>query len=134
MIRSFSDKRSEDSISLDKNFHFKITSLNGPQITRFEVNNDRLTPSQSSLIDEAMHNGWDSAQREKLEKFLTSRNVFKNKAARKYTLHIRKLIRDGERSKIREIFDDIEAQFKDIEKSEVSIVSINTIHGFAKDN
>jgi len=134
ILRSFDKNRKKDNLNINKNLHFQVATTNGTQITRFEVNNNRLTPSQSSIMDEALNNGWDSDQREKLENFLTSRNVFQNKTARKFTLKIRKMIREGNRENIKEIFDEMENHFKDAKKLNIKIKSIDPIHGFARNN
>lgn len=133
-IKSDKQKRTIDKIKLDKEAQFNIVKENGMQITKYETNSDRLTPSQTSIIDEARNYGWDSELREKLEIYITSRNVFKSKAAAKYIRKIRKLIKDGDRSQAAKIFEDIKNEIDNVNEVEVKITSIDPIFGFAKDN
>lgn len=133
LLRSNNKKREKDHISINKNKHFEFVKRNGPQITRFDRDAERLTPSQNTTLEEAMSAGWSAKDRQRLESLLTSRNVFQGRLARKLTKQIREFIRDGERSKIDEVLNKI----KDIlpeNKEQVKVKLVTPIFGFSRDN
>ena len=134
ILRSNNKNRLKDKISLDKENQFKMTIENGPQITRYEKDNERLTPSQNSVLDEARQADWLPDDILRLENLLTSRNVFKNKLARKYTRELRETIKEGKTLKINDILIKIKKILPEEQKEKVKIKSINPIFGFSRFN
>jgi superfamily II DNA or RNA helicase len=134
ILRSNNKNRLMDKISFDKNKQFEITLKNGPQITRYEKDNERLTPSQNSVLEEARQAGWLPDDIHKLESLLTSRNVFQNKLARKYTRELRETIKEGKTLKINDILNKIKKILPEEQEEKVKIKSINPIFGFARFN
>jgi hypothetical protein len=133
ILRSNNKKRELDHIGLDKKKHFEYVSKNGPQITRYERDAQRLTPSQTDILEEARVAGWSSSDRERLYKLLTTRNVFQERKARKFTRKIRELIKEGERSKVDSILEEIKSSLPDL-SDPVKINYVQPIYGFARDN
>jgi hypothetical protein len=123
-----------DKISFDKNKQFEMTLKNGAQITRYEKDTERLTPSQNSVLEEARQAGWLPDDILKLESLLTSRNVFQNKLARKYTRELRETIKEGKTLKINDILNKIKKILPEKQEEKVKIKSINPIFGFARFN
>ncbi len=134
ILRSNNKTRVVDRISLDKQKHFEVIKRNGPQITRYERDSERLTPSQVSLMEEARVAGWPVEDREKLESLLTTRNVFQSRLARKLTKEIREVIKEGKHSKIPVVLDKIKEILPTNTKELIAIESIYPIFGFARDN
>ncbi len=134
ILRSNNKNRLKDKISLDKENQFKMTIENGPQITRYEKDNERLTPSQNSVLAEARQADWLPDDILRLENLLTSRNVFKNKLARKYTRELRETIKEGKTLKINDILIKIKKILPEEQKEKVKIKSINPIFGFSRFN
>lgn len=132
-LRSKNQEREKDKITLDKKHHLEYVSKNGPQITRFDKNIERLTPSQQTILDEAMTVGWSAQDRSRLESLLMTRNVFHGRIARKLTRQLREVIRDGKLSKRDEILEKIKKILPE-EKKPVKVVSVSPIFGFARDN
>jgi hypothetical protein len=132
-LRSNNKKRELDHISLDKKKHFEYVSKNGPQISRYERDAQRLTPSQTEILEEARLKEWSSSDRERLYKLLTTRNVFQERKARKYTRKIRELIKSGDRSQIDSILDEIYSILPE-SSPPVKINYVQPIYGFARDN
>lgn len=133
ILRSKKQEREEDKITLDKKHHLEYVSEYGPQITRFDRNAERLTPSQQSVLDEAFSVGWSVQDRSLLENLLTTRNVFHGRIARKLTKQLRDVIREGkllERDKLLKEIKNILPE----EKEPVKVISVNPIFGFVKDN
>lgn len=134
ILRSNDKKRVLDRISLDKQKQFDVVRKNGPQITRYERDSERLTPSQVSLMEEARVAGWSAGDRERLESLLTTRNVFQSRLARKLTKEIREVIKEGKLSKIPAVLDKIKDILPPDSKENIGIQSIQPIFGFARDN
>jgi superfamily II DNA/RNA helicase len=134
ILRSNNKNRLKDKISFDKNKQFEMTLKNGPQITRYEKDNERLTPSQNSVLEEARQADWSPDNIHKLENLLTSRNVFQNKLARKYTRELRETIKEGKTLKINDILNKIKKILPEEQEEKVIIKSINPIFGFARFN
>jgi len=134
ILRSNNKKRELDKISLNKERQFEITLKNGPQITRYERDPERLTPSQISLMEEARVAGWGVDDRKRLESLLTTRNVFQSRLARKLTKEIREAIRDGKISRIPDVLDQIKDILPPEQNEQVVVKSINPIFGFSRDN
>ena len=133
VLRSNNQERKKDNISLDKKLHLEYVSKNGPQITRFDNHIQRLTPSQQTILDEAMTVGWSATDRARLESLLLTRNVFHGRIARKLTKQLREVIREGKLSER----DSILVKIKKIlpeETQSVKVVSVNPIFGFVRDN
>lgn len=133
ILRSKNQKREKDKISLDKKRHFDYVSEYGPQITRFDRNIERLTPSQQVILDESLSVGWSAQDRSRLESLLLTRNVFHGRIARKLTKQLREVIRDGRLSERDEILNKIKKMLPE-EKKPVKVVSVNPIFGFPRDN
>lgn len=134
ILRSNDKKRVVDRISLDKLKQFDVVETNGPQITRYERDSERLTPSQVSLMEEARVAKWNVDDRERLESLLTTRNVFQSRLARKLTKEIREIIKEGKLSKIPAVLDKIRDILPPDPKEHVGVKSIRPIFGFSKDN
>jgi len=134
ILRSNDKKRSLDRISLDKKKQFEIVEKNGPQITRYERDAERLTPSQISLMEEARIAGWVVDDRQRLESLLTTRNVFQGRLARKLTKEIREVIKDGKHSKVPDVLNRIREILPPEPIEYVRVNSIHPIFGFARDN
>jgi superfamily II DNA or RNA helicase len=134
ILRSNDKKRSIDRISLDKKKQFEIVEKNGPQITRYERDTERLTPSQISLMEEARIAGWVVDDRQRLESLLTTRNVFQSRLARKLTKEIREVIKDGKYSKVPDVMNKIREILPPEPKEQVRVNSIHPIFGYARDN
>ncbi len=132
-LRSNNQERKKDNISLDKKLHLEYVSKNGPQITRFDNNIQRLTPSQQTILDEAMTVGWSASDRARLESLLLTRNVFHGRIARKLTKQLREVIREGKLSERDEILEKIQKMLPE-EKKPVKVVSVSPIFGFSRDN
>jgi superfamily II DNA/RNA helicase len=132
-LRSNNQERRKDNITLDKKLHLEYVSKNGPQITRFDNNIQRLTPSQQTILDEAMSVGWSAQDRARLESLLMTRNVFHGRIARKLTRQLREVIRDGKLSERDAILEKIKKMLPE-EKKPVKVVSVNPIFGFSRDN
>jgi len=133
ILQSNNSERETDKITLDKKLHIEYVSEFGPQITRFDRNIERLTPSRQIILDEAMSVGWSVVDRSKLEQLLTTRNVFHGRIARKLTKQLREVIRDGKLSERDEILEKIKKILPE-EKKPVKVVSVNPIFGFSRDN
>lgn len=133
VLRSNNQERKKDNISLDKKLHFEYVSKNGPQITRFDNHIQRLTPSQQTILDEAMNVGWSASDRARLESLLMTRNVFHGRIARKLTKQLREVIREGKLSERDSILEKIKKTLPE-EKQTVKVVSVNPIFGFSRDN
>lgn len=133
ILQSDNKDRKKDNISLDKELHLEYVSKNGPQITRFDNHIQRLTPSQQTILDEAMNVGWNSSDRARLESLLLTRNVFHGRIARKLTKQLREVIREGKLSERDSILEKIKKQLPE-EKQTVKVVLVNPIFGFARDN
>jgi ERCC4-related helicase len=134
ILRSNNKKRQKDRISLDKNAQFSYVVKNGPQITRYERDAQRLTPSQNSTLEEARIAGWSAADRQRLEALLTTRNVFQGRVARKFTKDIREVIKNGQRSKADEILTKIKNLLPPENAEQVKVMAVEPIFGFARDN
>lgn len=134
ILRSSNKKREKDRISLDKAVQFAYVVKNGPQITRYERDAERLTPSQNSTLEEARIAGWSAADRQRLEALLTTRNVFQGRVARKFTKEIREVIKSGQRSKTEEILTKIKSLLPPENTEQVKVMAIEPIFGFARDN
>jgi len=132
-LRSNNRERKKDNIALDKKAHLEYVLKNGPQITRFDNNIQRLTPSQQTILDEAMTVGWSASDRARLESLLLTRNIFHGRIARKLTKQLREVIRDGKLSERDEILERIKKMLPE-EKKSVKVVSVNPIFGFSRDN
>jgi flagellin-specific chaperone FliS len=111
-----------------------MTLKNGPQITRYEKDNERLTPSQISVLEEARQASWSPDDILKLENLLTSRNIFRNKLARKYTRELRETIKEGKILKVNDILNKLKKELSEENKEQVKIKSINPIFGFSRFN
>lgn len=133
VLRSNDRERKKDNISLDKKLHLEYVSKNGPQITRFDNHIQRLTPSQQTILDEAMTVGWSATDRARLESLLLTRNVFHGRIARKLTKQLREVIREGKLSERDSILGKIKKMLPE-EMQSVKVVSVNPIFGFARDN
>jgi superfamily II DNA/RNA helicase len=133
ILRSKNEERKKDNITLDKKLHFEYISKNGPQITRFDRNIERLTPSQQIILDEAMSIGWNAQDRARLESLLLTRNVFHGRIARKLTKKLREVIRDGKTEERDAILEKIKKMLPE-ERMQVKVVSVNPIFGFSRDN
>lgn len=133
VLRSNDQERKKDNISLDKKIHLEYVSKNGPQITRFDNHIQRLTPSQQTILDEAMTVGWGATDRARLESLLLTRNVFHGRIARKLTKQLREVIREGKLSERDSILGEIKKMLPE-EKLSVKVVAVNPIFGFARDN
>lgn len=133
VLRSNNQERKKDNISLDKELHLEYVSKNGPQITRFDNHIQRLTPSQQTILDEAMNVGWSATDRARLEGLLMTRNVFHGRVARKLTKQLREVIREGKMSERDSILDKIKKILPE-EKQAVKVASVNPIFGFSRDN
>lgn len=133
VLRSNNQERKKDNISLDKKLHLEYVSKNGPQITRFDNHIQRLTPSQQTILDEAMNVGWSASDRARLESLLMTRNVFHGRIARKLTKQLREVIREGKLSERDSILEKIKKILPE-EKQTVKVVSVNPIFGFSRDN
>ena len=134
ILRSSDKKRELDKISLDKEKQFEIVVKNGPQITRYERDPERLTPSQISLMEEARTSNWSAEDRQRLESLLTTRNVFQSRLARKLTKEIREVIKEGKYSKVPDVLNKIKEILPPEAKEQVRVKSINPLFGFARDN
>lgn len=133
VLRSNNQERKKDNIFLDKKSHLEYVSKNGPQITRFDNHIQRLTPSQQTILDEAMNVGWSASDRARLENLLMTRNVFHGRIARKLTKQLREVIREGKLSERDSILEKIKRILPE-EKQTVKVVSVNPIFGFSRDN
>ena len=134
LLRSNNKKRQKDRISLNKEIQFTYAEKNGPQITRYERDAQRLTPSQASALEEASIAGWGASDRERLEALLTTRNVFQGRVARKFTKEIREVIKNGQRSKVDEILNKIKTLLPPENSEQVKVTAVEPIFGFARDN
>ena len=119
---------------MDKAAQFAYVVRNGPQITRYERDAQRLTPSQNSTLEEARIAGWSATDRQRLEALLTTRNVFQGRVARKFTKDIREVIKNGQRSKIDEILAKIKSLLPPENAEQVKVMAVEPIFGFARDN
>lgn len=133
VLRSNDQERKKDKISLDKKIHLEYVSKNGPQITRFDNHIQRLTPSQQTILDEAMTVGWSATDRARLESLLLTRNVFHGRIARKLTKKLREVIREGKTEERDAILEKIKKILPE-ERMQVKVVSVNPIFGFSRDN
>ncbi|MDD3711126.1 MAG: SNF2-related protein [Patescibacteria group bacterium] len=133
ILRSNDQERKKDNISLDKKLHLEYVSKNGPQITRFDNHIQRLTPSQQTILDEAMNVGWGASDRARLESLLMTRNVFHGRIARKLTKQLREVIREGKLSERDIILEKIKKILPE-ERQTVKVVSVNPIFGFSREN
>lgn len=133
ILKSKNQEREKDKITLDKKHHLEYVSEYGPQITRFDKNIERLTPSQQTILDEALSVGWSAQDRSRLESLLMTRNVFHGRIARKLTKQLREVIREGKLSERDEILDNIKKILPE-EKTPVKVVSVSPIFGFTRDN
>ena len=133
VLRSDDQERKKDNISFDKKIHLEYVSKNSPQITRFDNHIQRLTPSQQTILDEAMTVGWGATDRARLESLLLTRNVFHGRIARKLTKQLREVIREGKLSERDSILGEIKKMLPE-EKQSVKVVAVNPIFGFARDN
>jgi len=133
ILRSSDKTRELDKISLDKTKQFDYVVKYGPQIARYDRDAQRLTPSQTQILEEARIAGWSSIDREKLQKLLTTRNIFQERRARKFTRKIRELIKEGKKSQADEILNSIKKTLPDIQE-EIKVNSVNPIFGFVRDN
>ena len=134
ILRSNDKKRELDKITLNKEKQFEIVVKNGSQITRYERDPERLTPSQISLMEEARNSNWSPEDRQRLESLLTTRNVFQSRLARRLTKEIREVIKDGKLSKVPEVLNKIKEILPPEAKEHVRVKTINPIFGFARDN
>ena len=134
ILRSNNKKRQKDRISLDKTAQFSYVVKNGPQITRYERDAQRLTPSQNSTLEEARIAGWSATDRQRLEALLTTRNVFQGRVARKFTKDVREVIKNGQRSKVDEILAKIKSLLPPENSEQVKVVAVEPIFGFARNN
>lgn len=134
ILRSNSKKRELDKISLDKERQFEIVAKNGPQITRYERDLERLTPSQVSLMEEARASSWSAEDRQRLEALLTTRNVFQSRLARKLTKEIREVIKEGRYSKVPDVLNKIREILPQETREQVRVETISPIFGFVRDN
>ena len=134
ILRSSDKKRELDKISLSKEKQFEIVVKNGPQITRYERDPERLTPSQISLMEEARNANWSAEDRQRLESLLTTRNVFQSRLARKLTKEIREVIKEGKFSKVPDVLIKIKEILPPEAKEQIRVKMINPIFGFARDN
>ena len=134
ILRSSEKKRSLDKISLNKGNQFEAVVINGPQITRYERDPERLTPSQVSLMEEARITEWSADDRQRLEALLTTRNVFQGRLARKLTKEIREVIKEGKFSKVPDVLKKIKDILPSEASEQVKAKSITPIFGFARDN
>ena len=134
ILRSSDKKRVLDKISLSKEKQFEIVVKNGPQITRYERDPERLTPSQISLMEEARNANWSAEDRQRLESLLTTRNVFQSRLARKLTKEIREVIKEGKFSKVPDVLIKIKEILPPEAKEQIRVKMINPIFGFARDN
>jgi hypothetical protein len=134
ILRSNDKKRKIDKISLDKENQFDKISKYGPQITRYERDPERLTPSQQSLMEEARKSNWSEEERMRLESLLTTRNVFRGRLARKYTKQIRELIREGESLKAADVFNKIKAILPEGTKEKITVRKVDSLLGFVRNN
>ena len=133
VLRSNNQERKKDNISLDKKLHLEYVSKNGPQITRFDNHIQRLTPSQQTILDEAMNVGWSASDRMRLESLLITRNVFHGRVARKLTKQLREVIREGKMAERDSILEKIKKILPE-EKQIVKVIFVNPIFGFSRDN
>ncbi len=133
ILRSKNEERKKDNITLDKKLHFEYISKNGPQIIRFDRNIERLTPSQQTILDEAMSIGWSAQDRARLENLLLTRNVFHGRIARKLTKQLREVVREGKTEERDAILEKIKKMLPE-ERIQVKVVSVSPIFGFSKDN
>lgn len=134
ILRSNDKKRKIDKISLDKENQFTKILKNGPQITRYERDPERLTPSQQSLLEEAHKCNWSEEDRKRLESLLTTRNVFQGRLARKLTRQIREFIRGGEFLKVADVFNKIKAILPEGTKEKITVRTVDSLLGFVRDN
>ena len=134
ILRSSDKKRELDKISLSKEKQFEIVVKNGPQITRYERDPERLTPSQISLMEEARNANWSAEDRQRLESLLTTRNVFQSRLARKLTKEIREVIKEGKFSKVPDVLIKIKEILPPEAKEQIRVKTINPLFGFARDN
>lgn len=75
MIRSDIKDKQKDTISIDKEKHFKEVAEKGPQIGR-DTNIDRsLTPSKERVLGESNTHNWTAEDKDKLRATLSTRNV-----------------------------------------------------------
>jgi superfamily II DNA or RNA helicase len=134
ILRTNYKNRSLDKISLKKYEQFDSVIKNGPQITRYERDTERLTPSQVSLMEEARIADWTAEDRQRLESLLTTRNVFQSRLARKLTKEIREVIKDGKFSKVADVLNKIKNILPPETKEQVKAKSLTPIFGYARDN
>jgi superfamily II DNA or RNA helicase len=134
ILRTNDKTRSLDKISLKKHEQFESVIKNGPQITRYERDTERLTPSQVSLMEEARIAEWTAEDRQRLESLLTTRNVFQSRLARKLTKEIREVIKEGKFSKVADVLNKIRDILPPETKEQVRAKSLTPIFGFARDN
>lgn len=134
LLRSDDKNRYRDKITIDRQNLMHIASNMGKQITRYEMDAERLTPTQSSLMEEARIAKWTPEERQKLEQLLASRNVFQSRQARRLTREIRDVIKSGNLSKVVITLDKIKTLLPEEIKQQVIISSITPIFGYAKDN
>lgn len=133
LLRSSNKKREKDCITLSRESHFESVERNGLQITRFDNHIQRLTPSQQTVLDEAMDAGWNADDRSRLELLLVTRNVFHGRIARQLTKKLREVIREGKSIERDKILEEIKKVLPE-EKESVRVISINSIFGFSKNN
>lgn len=134
ILRSNDKTRQIDMISLNKSAQFESIIKNGPQITRYERDAERLTPSQISLMEEARIAQWTADDRQRLESLLTTRNVFQSRLARKLTKEIREVIKEGKHSKVADVLRKIRELLPPETKETIRAKSLTPIFGFAKNN
>jgi len=133
LLRSNDKARQIDEISLNREEQFNNAIKLGPQIARYDRDSQRLTPSQNEILEEARVANWSSVDREKLQKLLTTRNIFQERRARKFTRKIRELIKEGKKSQAEDILNSIKKTLPDIQE-EIKVNSVNPIFGFVRNN
>jgi hypothetical protein len=133
ILRSNDKTRQIDKISLNRDEQFNRVIKLGPQIARYDRDSQRLTPSQNEILEEARLANWSSVDREKLQKLLTTRNIFQERRARKFTRKIRELIKEGKKSQAEDILNSIKKTLPDIQE-DIKVSSVNPIFGFVRDN
>ena len=89
--------------------------------------------SLTQILEEARLANWSSIDREKLQKLLTTRNIFQERRARKFTRKIRELIKEGKKNQAEDILNSIKKTLPDIQE-EIKVNSVSPIYGFVRNN
>jgi hypothetical protein len=75
MIRSEIEDKQKDTISINKEKHFKEVKEKGSQIARDTTIDQSLTPSKERVLGESSTHNWTAEDKDKLRATLSTRNI-----------------------------------------------------------